>query len=148
MKQLLFTNWHLMRWVRLAFALFLFAQAYITHEWFFLAFGLFFLFQVIFNLGSLNFVGSSGLTPFLDLLKDMKKTHGHNIKICSAQKDFVRLFEGGELSQLEIYETEEKAHNAFVFAQFMAEARRRSADGVIKKVRSFGLDYPLEEDGE
>ena len=104
--------------------------------------------KVIFNLGSLNFVGSSGLTPFLDLLKDMKKTHGHNIKICSAQKDFVRLFEGGELSQLEIYETEEKAHNAFVFAQFMAEARRRSADGVIKKVRSFGLDYPLEEDGE
>mgnify|MGYP003385643801 FL=1 len=56
MKQLLFTNWHLMRWVRLAFALFLFAQAYITHEWFFLAFGLFFLFQMIFNLGC----GSNG----------------------------------------------------------------------------------------
>lgn len=51
MKQLLFSNWHIMRWARLAFALFLFVQAYITQEWFFIAFGFFFLFQVIFNLG-------------------------------------------------------------------------------------------------
>lgn len=51
MKQLLFTNWHTMRWIRLAFALFLFFQAYTTHEWFFIAFGIFFLAQVIFNLG-------------------------------------------------------------------------------------------------
>jgi hypothetical protein len=51
MKQLLFTNWHLMCWVRLAFAGFLFTQAYLTHEWFFIAFGLFFLAQAVFNLG-------------------------------------------------------------------------------------------------
>ncbi|HWS59882.1 MAG TPA: hypothetical protein VN182_03040 [Flavobacterium sp.] len=56
MKQLLFTNWHTMRWVRLAFSLFLFVQAFITREWFFIAFGLFFLFQVVFNLGC----GSNG----------------------------------------------------------------------------------------
>ena len=51
MKQLLFTNWHTMRWLRLALALFLFVQSYITHEWFFIAFGFFFLFQAVFNLG-------------------------------------------------------------------------------------------------
>lgn len=51
MKELLFTNWHFMRWLRLAFALFLFVQAYSTQEWFFIVFGLFFLFQVVFNLG-------------------------------------------------------------------------------------------------
>jgi VanZ family protein len=51
MKDLLFTNWHIMRIFRLAFALFLFAQAYYTHEWYFIAFGLFFLFQAIFNSG-------------------------------------------------------------------------------------------------
>jgi hypothetical protein len=51
MKQLLFTNWHVMRWIRLAFSIFLFAQAYLIREWFFVLFGLFFLFQVIFNLG-------------------------------------------------------------------------------------------------
>ncbi|MFV8346936.1 MULTISPECIES: hypothetical protein [Flavobacterium] len=58
MKALLFTNWHLMRWVRLAFALFLFAQAYILKEWMFIGFGLFFLIQVVFNLGC----GSNGCT--------------------------------------------------------------------------------------
>ena len=51
MKKLLFTNWHVMRWVRLAFALFLFAQAYILREKMFIAFGLFFFIQVLFNLG-------------------------------------------------------------------------------------------------
>jgi hypothetical protein len=51
MKELLFTNWHLMRWFRLAFAVFLFTQAFVLREWMFLAFGLFFLVQVIFNLG-------------------------------------------------------------------------------------------------
>jgi anti-anti-sigma factor len=107
--------------------------------------------KVIFNLEALNFVGSSGLTPFLDLLKDMKKNLGKNVKICAAQKDFVRLFEtGGDLSQIEIYESEEKAHNAFIFAQFMTEAEKRAKgpEGVIRRVKSFGLDYPMEEDGE
>jgi len=51
MKQLLFTNWHWMRFLRLGLALFLFYNAYETHEWFFIAFGAFFLFQAIFNLG-------------------------------------------------------------------------------------------------
>lgn len=40
-----------MRWFRLAFAVFLFTQAFILREWMFLAFGLFFLVQVIFNFG-------------------------------------------------------------------------------------------------
>ncbi|MFE3869070.1 hypothetical protein ACFX5E_13455 [Flavobacterium sp. LS2P90] len=51
MKELLFSNWHVMRWVRLAFALFLFVQAYILREWMFIVFGGFFFFQVLFNLG-------------------------------------------------------------------------------------------------
>ncbi len=51
MKNLFFTNWHFMRWIRLVFALFLFVQAYTTQEWFFIAFGFFFIFQGIFNLG-------------------------------------------------------------------------------------------------
>jgi hypothetical protein len=40
-----------MRWLRLAFSLFLFIQAYTTHEWFFIAFGLFFFVQAVFNFG-------------------------------------------------------------------------------------------------
>ena len=44
-------NWHFMRWLRLAFALYLFEQAYQTLEYFLVAFGGFFLLQAIFNLG-------------------------------------------------------------------------------------------------
>jgi hypothetical protein len=51
MKELLFTNWHAMRIFRLAFAVFLFIQAYYTHEWFFIVFGLFFFIQAVFNTG-------------------------------------------------------------------------------------------------
>ena len=51
MKNILFTNWHAMRFIRLAFALFLFFQAYETQEWFLFVFGIFFLIQAIFNAG-------------------------------------------------------------------------------------------------
>ena len=51
MKQLLFTNWHFMRFLRVALALFLFYNAYVTHEWFFIVFGIFFLIQAVFNMG-------------------------------------------------------------------------------------------------
>lgn len=51
MKQLLFSNWHAMRIIRLAFAVLLFFQAYETQEWFLVAFGIFFLIQAIFNAG-------------------------------------------------------------------------------------------------
>ena len=51
MKEIIFFNWHITRWIRLAFALFLFVQSYVLREWFFIVFGLFFLFQAIFNLG-------------------------------------------------------------------------------------------------
>ncbi|UOK43017.1 MULTISPECIES: hypothetical protein [Flavobacterium] len=48
---ILFKNWHFMRYFRLALALFLGYEAVRTHEWFFMAFAAFFLFQAIFNFG-------------------------------------------------------------------------------------------------
>ncbi|WP_348825451.1 hypothetical protein [Flavobacterium aestuarii] len=56
MKELLFNNWNAMRIFRLAFSVFLFVQAYNTHEWFFIIFGLFFFIQALFNSGC----GSNG----------------------------------------------------------------------------------------
>jgi hypothetical protein len=55
-----------MRFFRLAFALFLFYQAYETHQWFFVAFGVFFLFQSLFNLGC----GSNGCNVNYKTQKD------------------------------------------------------------------------------
>jgi hypothetical protein len=51
MKNLLLTNWHLMRWVRLGIAVFIFSQAFLEREWIFVGIGTFFLIQVIFNMG-------------------------------------------------------------------------------------------------
>lgn len=55
MKQLLFANWHIMRWIRLLFGLFSLQQAFQYREILFGLMAAFFLFQAIFNTGcSLN----------------------------------------------------------------------------------------------
>ena len=47
MKQLLSSNWHIMRIVRLLFGIFLIFQAVETHQYVFFAFAAFFLFQAL-----------------------------------------------------------------------------------------------------
>ncbi|MBD0725319.1 hypothetical protein B6A10_09025 [Flavobacterium sp. L1I52] len=55
MKQLLFSNWHIMRIIRLLFGLFSLQQAFQYREILFGVMAAFFLFQAIFNTGcSLN----------------------------------------------------------------------------------------------
>ena len=55
MKQLLFSNWHIMRIIRLLFVLFSLQQAFQYREILFGVMAAFFLFQAIFNTGcSLN----------------------------------------------------------------------------------------------
>ncbi len=51
MKNILFTNWNIMRIIRLAFAIVLFTQAAQKFEWYLIIFGLFFLVQAVFNFG-------------------------------------------------------------------------------------------------
>jgi hypothetical protein len=51
MKQLLLTNWHTMRWLRLAIGLFLIQQALQSHEILLGFMAVFFLFQAVFNTG-------------------------------------------------------------------------------------------------
>lgn len=110
--------------------------------------------KVIFNLEKLNFVGSSGLTPFLELLSEMNKTLGRDIKLCSVSSEFVRLFEAGELYGLEIYENEKNARMAFNLAHAtsvgsvaaVAQNSSEVTQHAIQKVQSFGLDYSIEEE--
>ena len=51
MKKLLFTNWHLMRWVRLILAFGIAFHADSTENYFFLFFAFFFLIQALFDTG-------------------------------------------------------------------------------------------------
>ena len=51
MKKLLYTNWHLMRWIRLFLSVGIAYHAIATNQYFFLFFTSFFLFQAIFDTG-------------------------------------------------------------------------------------------------
>ncbi|WP_366183873.1 hypothetical protein [Flavobacterium ovatum] len=51
MKNIIFNNWHTMRWIRLAISLFLIQQTIQHHEILFGFMAAFFLFQAVFNRG-------------------------------------------------------------------------------------------------
>ncbi|WP_353169119.1 hypothetical protein [Flavobacterium sp.] len=51
MKKIFFNNWHFMRYFRIAIAMFCFYSAYEQNQWVFVPFGVFFMFQAVFNLG-------------------------------------------------------------------------------------------------
>ena len=51
LKNVMFKNWHLMRWIRLGAAILFVWRMYTMKEWVLGIIGLFLLYQVIFNLG-------------------------------------------------------------------------------------------------
>jgi len=61
MKKILFTNWHLMRWIRLVLSIAIATHSIKTEQYFFLFFAFFFLIQALFDTGC----GSRGcsITP-------------------------------------------------------------------------------------
>ena len=79
--------------------------------------------SVIFNLQELSFVGSSGITPFLELLAELSKVAGSKFKICSVGVEFMRLFETGTVDGIEIYRDVQDAHRAFTSPDIQAMAR-------------------------
>jgi anti-anti-sigma factor len=81
----------------------------------------FFQQKVVFDLGQLSFVGSSGITPFLELLKDLLSANGNKLKVCAVSTEFIRLFEAGRLVGLEVYENSQQARMAFQFPPFIPE---------------------------
>jgi hypothetical protein len=62
-KHTLFTNWHIMRWMRLGFGLFLAAQAIQLHDAFSAIVAAFFLFQAVTNTGCFGSAGCATPTP-------------------------------------------------------------------------------------
>lgn len=98
--------------------------------------------DVIFNLRELNFVGSSGITPFLELLSELNKTNGRRFKICSVGVEFMRLFESatGPGEGIEIYRDVNDAHRAF-----QGDALGGYESLAIARLKPFGLKISIEE---
>lgn len=68
---------------------------------------------VIFDLKELNFVGSSGLTDFVQVLKEFKNKSNQPTKFCGLSQEFRRLFWATELQNIELYEDVYLAHASF-----------------------------------
>jgi anti-anti-sigma factor len=69
--------------------------------------------KVVFDLKSLNFVGSLGLADFVDTLDHMAKRSGPGIKFCGVSSEFRRLFEASGIPALEFYESKDSAVKSF-----------------------------------
>lgn len=90
--------------------------------------------SVIFNLRDLSFVGSSGITPFLELLFELSRSLGAKFKICSVGTEFMRLFESETSGGIEIYRDVNDAHRAFQSSEVQA----------LTRIRPFGLKLDIQ----
>ena len=90
--------------------------------------------KIIFNLQDLSFVGSSGITPFLELLTALSKKNGPSFKICSVGAEFMRLFESTPVDGIEIYRDVTDAERAFSHSEAQALAR----------IKPFGLKLTID----
>ncbi len=109
---------------------------------------------VLFNLGNLSFVGSSGLRPFLESLNDLTKTAGSDVRFCEVRNDFRQILSAtplgtrpclvNETSGVESYKVE------FVRAADYVPAPRVALDFAEElSVAADVVDQPLElQDGD
>lgn len=70
--------------------------------------------KVIFNLEKLEFVGSSGISSFVQTLKDFNTTASEKPRYCHVKSEFkkiIRAFDDGEA--FEFFETEDRAKKSF-----------------------------------
>ena len=72
--------------------------------------------KVIFDLRNLNFVGSLGLTDFVSALEDLKKNSAPGVKFCGVSSEFRRLFEASGIQAQDMFDSQEKALQAFVLS--------------------------------
>ncbi len=76
-------------------------------------------FKVVFDLRDLSFVGSSGITPFVEMLCDFSKVSSNKPRFCGMTSEFKRLFLSSQISEFEMFEDELGAIKSFaVVPQF------------------------------
>ncbi len=68
--------------------------------------------KVVFNLKSLDFIGSSGIEPFVNAISDFSRTSTNRVKLCSLSTEFKRIFESRAL-QVNFYEDADQAYTSF-----------------------------------
>lgn len=69
--------------------------------------------KLIFNLEKTNFVGSTGIQPFLDAVKSLSASSQHGLKLVNVKAEFRRIIQNLEIHNLEIHENEASAIASF-----------------------------------
>lgn len=69
--------------------------------------------KVVFNLQELSFVGSIGITDFVTTVTSLANGHLSGIKFAAVGNEFRRIFEASPMQALEVYETTDRALQAF-----------------------------------
>ena len=69
--------------------------------------------KVIFNLESLQFVGSNGIIPFVESLNDICDHQDIEVKFCRVGSEFKKVFQATPLRDIEIFSDEKAALKSF-----------------------------------
>ena len=69
--------------------------------------------RVIFNLSQLNFVGSNGITDFVDSLVDLAQKSQLGVRFCRVSSEFRRVLESGGIQQSHFFADEMQARASF-----------------------------------
>ncbi|MCB0391438.1 MAG: STAS domain-containing protein [Bdellovibrionales bacterium] len=84
--------------------------------------------KIVFDLAKLSFVGSSGITPFLETMTDLSVQNKGQLKFCRVGVEFKKVFEASSLKSCEIYEDVNTATISFAKP---AEAFVEKAEDVL-----------------
>jgi anti-anti-sigma factor len=70
--------------------------------------------KIIFNLEQLEFVGSSGISAFVQTLKDFNKASAHRPRYCHVRSEFQKIIKAfDDESDFDIHENEDSARKSF-----------------------------------
>ncbi len=67
--------------------------------------------NIVFNLKNLSFVGSDGLTSFVNTINDLRRKS--SLQFCCVGSEFRKVFADSEIKDIAIYEDEQSATEAF-----------------------------------
>lgn len=69
--------------------------------------------EVIFNMRELSFVGSNGITTFIESMRNLARGSSKSIKFCYVSSEFRRIFGATLAQEIEIHEDLYRAQQAF-----------------------------------
>jgi anti-anti-sigma factor len=69
--------------------------------------------KLVFNMADANFVGSTGIQPFLEMIKLLDEKGAHGVKLVGVKPEFRRLIANLEVNHLQFFDCERSAIAAF-----------------------------------